>query len=417
MLNLSCVVKRCLSAMIPLISILGLTVYSNHADIDRFGEGMKNTKESMHRLLMEKYPGGQMKMASSADKDNIISVKQKIELSAPFQLKPENKNCSSKKGFLLTHGYLLDANSLKEVAYALREKYPCSVLKAVLLKGHGTLPSELISVKYTDWIDDTVRALETFSDNGIEKVYLVGHSIGGALAYKALETHSDKIKGLILFNPALKSNHYKIITTLARPIVYFKDFEKKFKHEHPVRYLSAAMNSLFQTVDLFDAVNPNVIFKIPSIQFHVSGDTSIDIQKNVSEYCKLNDKKNHEFFIFNNYYEDENFFSKYSTKGCDDQIDFKEMTLEGGTINNSIRQIGLSHVDFINKENEYHNPVNYYCSTEFSSMNRSECVDHLQNFTLGIKTDIDNFELRSTLNPLFDEMMSNVYDFIDRNDD
>ena len=55
---------------------------------------------------------------------------------------------------------------------------------------------------------------------------------------------------------------------------------------------------------------------------------------------------------------------------------------------------------------------NFYCSTTFSEMNYDKCIKHLKSFSLGVDNDLDNFKLRSTTNPIFDQMMGKVDDFI-----
>jgi esterase/lipase len=414
---LYCFLKKSLIVMITSICMYSLTVSGVHAQQDGFDNIIKDSKIKMLKILKQKYKKDKMKVASSVDQETFINVEDKVSISAPFKMGPVQKNCSSKKGFLLIHGLLMDANSLREVAHSLRKKYPCSVIKAILLKGHGTLPSELLSVKYKDWVKDTTTALDTFADNNINQVYLVGHSIGGSLAYKAIETHQDKIKGLILFNPGLDSYENIIIEKISKPISWFVDYKTKVDIENPVRYLSVTMNSLVQSIELFNSVDPKVLFKIPSIQVHVSGDTTIDLQENVSEYCNQKHKNLHQFVIYDKSLADEYFFRKYDTKGCKES-DFIQITVpEIHNDNHTLQlQISLSHIDLINKKNKYHSPENYYCATTFAEMKHQDCIKHLEIFTLDVDTDIENLKLRSTLNPLFDEMMAKVHDFISKNE-
>jgi esterase/lipase len=51
----------------------------------------------------------------------------------------------------------------------------------LLLPGHGTIPGDLLSVHYQDWIRASEFGISQLSKNARE-IYLGGHSLGGAIA-------------------------------------------------------------------------------------------------------------------------------------------------------------------------------------------------------------------------------------------
>lgn len=71
------------------------------------------------------------------------------------------------------------------------------------LPGHGTHWRELQLTEWVDWYAAVERAFHLLSDE-CEQVFVVGLSMGGALAVRLAQQHA--VAGLVLVNPALASD-------------------------------------------------------------------------------------------------------------------------------------------------------------------------------------------------------------------
>jgi esterase/lipase len=114
--------------------------------------------------------------------------------------------------FLLTHGHptrysVVLLHGLSDSPYFMRDiadslfKQGCNVV-APLLSGNGTDYTDLGKVSLEDWRKDVDFGMQTASGLGGE-VILGGLSAGGALAVDAAKRYPAKVRGLLLFSPAL----------------------------------------------------------------------------------------------------------------------------------------------------------------------------------------------------------------------
>lgn len=102
-------------------------------------------------------------------------------------------------GVLFCHGFTGSPDSLQEWADVTRDAgYRVSL---PLLPGHGTTWQELATTSWQDWysrVDEEYLALRA----SCRKVFVAGLSMGGALALRLAEQHTDAA-GLLLVNPAV----------------------------------------------------------------------------------------------------------------------------------------------------------------------------------------------------------------------
>jgi carboxylesterase len=102
-------------------------------------------------------------------------------------------------GVLLLHGFSSVPGSLYGVAKALADAgYEVSV---PLLPGHGSTLEALQSATWREWRECAVTHLEALRAR-CDRVAVVGHSMGGALAV-SLATESDDVAALVVINPQL----------------------------------------------------------------------------------------------------------------------------------------------------------------------------------------------------------------------
>lgn len=101
---------------------------------------------------------------------------------------------------LMLHGFTGSPSSLRPVARAVAAA-GFEVL-APLLPGHGTHWRDLDRTGWDDWAAAAASALLELSGE-VDRVVVVGHSNGGALALDLAERHPEQVAGLVLVNPAI----------------------------------------------------------------------------------------------------------------------------------------------------------------------------------------------------------------------
>ena len=128
--------------------------------------------------------------------------------NVPFELKPDesryprNGNGRYERGILLIHGLSDSPYLMKAVARHFRNRG--FLVRSILLPGHGTVPGDLLSVTYREWIRATAYGVRQMKPQ-VERFYMGGFSTGGALCIR--EALRDReISGLILFAPAVGIN-------------------------------------------------------------------------------------------------------------------------------------------------------------------------------------------------------------------
>lgn len=122
-----------------------------------------------------------------------------VEWNAPFELRPP---APTTKAILLVHGLGDSPWSFVDVAPILVEQG--YVVRTLLLRGHGTHPADLIGVRLEDW-QRQVREQIIMLQRDFPDVWLGGFSTGANLVLEhALD--DTRIRGLLLFSPALRSN-------------------------------------------------------------------------------------------------------------------------------------------------------------------------------------------------------------------
>ena len=84
-----------------------------------------------------------------------------------------------KTGCVLIHGFTATPWGLRELGEYLADK-EISV-EAPLLPGHGTKPDDMIGVSWQEWVDAAREAVAILR-NRCDEIFLVGHSMGGAIA-------------------------------------------------------------------------------------------------------------------------------------------------------------------------------------------------------------------------------------------
>jgi carboxylesterase len=104
-------------------------------------------------------------------------------------------------GVLLCHGFTGSPQSLRPWAEYLAERG--LTVSLPLLPGHGTRWQDMQLTGWQDWYAELDRALRELLER-CEQVFVLGLSMGGALALRLASKHGRAISGIVVVNPAIK---------------------------------------------------------------------------------------------------------------------------------------------------------------------------------------------------------------------
>ncbi|AKT52863.1 esterase [Arsenicicoccus sp. oral taxon 190] len=110
-------------------------------------------------------------------------------------------------GVLLSHGFTGTPQSLRPWAEHLAERG--YAVRLPRLPGHGTTWQGLNRTEWHDWLAVLERELHALWDE-CETVVVGGLSLGGALVTRLAEEHGPRISGLMLVNPAYRSDDLRL---------------------------------------------------------------------------------------------------------------------------------------------------------------------------------------------------------------
>jgi len=99
-------------------------------------------------------------------------------------------------GALILHGITATPENVRRIAPPLEELgLPCLL---PTLRGHGAeTPEALRDVTWQDWLADSEKALFELL-NEVEKVIVIGHSMGGWIALNLAADYADKIDSIVV---------------------------------------------------------------------------------------------------------------------------------------------------------------------------------------------------------------------------
>jgi carboxylesterase len=121
-----------------------------------------------------------------------------VPIEVPLPKPPTSENL----GVLLLHGFTSHLNTVNGlVPYLERAGVPYEM---PVLRGHGTQYQDLRGVTARDWYVDAERALISLWNRHVDRIVVVGLSMGGLVALELGMRHPDKIAGVVGVAPALK---------------------------------------------------------------------------------------------------------------------------------------------------------------------------------------------------------------------
>ncbi|MBF0493245.1 MAG: alpha/beta fold hydrolase [Deltaproteobacteria bacterium] len=204
----------------------------------------------------------------------IDPVQNYIPLKLPLKELPQY----SKIGVLVLHGF---TSSLKAVdgikSYLEKSKLPYAM---PLLRGHGSQYKDLAGVTWNEWVADAEKALFELSEK-VEKVIVVGLSMGGLVALKLGLKHPDKIAGVVTVAAALKfADPLAPLTKIIAKIVPYWPGPKSFNDPECAKqnqnYSWFPTDAFCSLYDFAKHIEKNLSkFKVPLLVIHSKKDSVI----------------------------------------------------------------------------------------------------------------------------------------------
>lgn len=228
------------------------------------------------------------------------TVQQAAAMRSPFQYPTsDSERCSdtskgAAKGFLLIHGLTDSPYLMRSIRDSLKQAYPCALIRAVLLPGHGTIVGDTLKMQRDDWKGIVRYGVNSFvADKQISELYLVGFSTGTSLAINYMKEHpvttgqvrADKITGLILLSTAVKAKSG--YAWLAPIVAWFKDWSSTYAEYDAARYESFSYNAGAQFYQLTKHMTESeYALNVPVLMAVSADDNTINAQAAREFFCQ-----------------------------------------------------------------------------------------------------------------------------------
>lgn len=259
-----------------------------------FTQYVSDSRANIEQILNELRP-------PSADRPYLgdYTTQKAAAMRSPFQVPVDDSTrCDTiaqgaGKGFLLIHGLTDSPYLMRSMSDSLSKEYPCALIRAVLLPGHGTVAGDSLKMDYHDWVRITDYGVNSFKqDKTISSLYLVGFSTGASLAINYMKENQvtdgkareDKIKGLILLSTAVKAkSNLAFLTPIVR---WFKDWKDVFAERDAARYESFSYNAGAQFYKLTeDLLDSDYVIDVPVLMAVSADDETINAQAAREFFC------------------------------------------------------------------------------------------------------------------------------------
>jgi len=366
----------------------------------------KHIIQSNPRALIkcDKYKTSMFNNLSAALEPNVVN------LIAPYELTHKNNN----KVIILIHG-LTDSpyhfHDLSEKFYNMGFD-----VRTLLLPGHATTPYELSKISYKDWQLATRYIIEN-SKNQYNEVLLGGFSTGGALIFDYLKNNQkdNKIKAALFWSLGSEAKSSSAKLTPYLNYVPFLTWVDKAADTDFAKYESFPMNAAAQFYNLSEHVTQlldeplNDAFDIPFYAVSSDVDNTIDSETTYRLLAKWQQQTKAKKSVLTRY----NTNSTTNSKGticttatnCKNVIDISHTGITN-SYNNPL--YGLSSV--------YRNCGHYLGEPKlYASCLKTDTFGENHEKNLSDFATINKTMARLTFNPHFDQMISDIEQFLQNN--
>jgi esterase/lipase len=214
-----------------------------------------------------------------------------IQANSPFELRPAQ---AVQHGALLIHGLFDSPFIMRDIGQKLFSKK--LLIRSILLPGHGTVPGALLNTQYNDWLEAVHYGISSFKGE-VEKLFIVGFSIGGAIAcYQALQSLPIPVAGLILLTPAFKiRSPFAFLSGSLNKLGNFwprLKWVSQWEENDYVKYRSDTINAVYQTEQLLNKLTQQPTLPYPQFIAASSNDKTVDTKATLNHFAKHFHPKN-----------------------------------------------------------------------------------------------------------------------------
>lgn len=213
-----------------------------------------NNNSSHSRLVdnaFQRYLASTLKHLHRIERPHPLT-EQQLQLIAPSEFTPPATQ-QYKRGVLLIHGLLDSCCTMFSLKQHFIGKHYW--VRNLLLPGHGTHPSDLLSIRWQEWVECAQLAIDDFKDK-VDHLTLIGLSTGGCIATLLALNNHVHVDKLILFAPAFRLKHSLShwLPSFYRLGETFPWLKKQWlvqaKETDPYKYQSIAYNGVAQLIAL-----------------------------------------------------------------------------------------------------------------------------------------------------------------------
>ena len=245
---------RCVFFGICLIATLGLTACSTTMELGvRHRATGLNSRFNADGLPYDVYVATMRNVIAQTRVDLQSERRETIvDWNSPFILEPDLATCPRpvsgryRNGIVLVHGLTDSPFQMHDLANYFQRK--CFVVVGLLLPGHGTVPGDLLEVRYEDWVKATAYAAASLKTR-VDRFFIGGASTGATLAlHSALA--GERPAALVLLAPVIKLRASRVSVSKVLRIAF--DFRESRRwatisaEEDPAKYESFPVNAAYQ---------------------------------------------------------------------------------------------------------------------------------------------------------------------------
>ncbi|HPI77973.1 MAG TPA: alpha/beta fold hydrolase [bacterium] len=204
------------------------------------------------------------------------------------------KTGKSEYGVLALHGFTSAIDTVSGIEPFLKEKK--IPYRFPILRGHGTIPHNLVGVTFQDWYDDAEKALLELYERA-EKIIVVGLSMGGLVSIELGINHPDKVSNVVLIAAALKfADPMSVLSPALAKVFKFWDSPNSYNDEYMKEknnrnYSFFATDSFASLLEASKEVEKRLpLFDRPVLILQSKKDTVVDPKAAKVIYSKIKSK-------------------------------------------------------------------------------------------------------------------------------
>lgn len=264
------------------------------ADNMEFTKYVSDSRKNIEQVLNELRPQSEKRIyLGGYTNQDAAAMRSPFQIPADDSARCDDVSKGAGKGFLLIHGLTDSPYLMRSISDSLSDAYPCALIRAVLLPGHGTVAGDSLKMEFKDWKSIVNYGVNTFKkDNTISDLYLVGFSTGTSLAICYMkenqvnsgEPREDKIKGLVLVSTAVKAKSGAAF--FAEIVKWVYPWLDTFKEKDAARYESFSANAGAEFYQLTKGmVAPEYALDVPVLMAVSADDETIDAKAAREFFC------------------------------------------------------------------------------------------------------------------------------------